>query len=240
MNLYLDLLARCVLGELNHGDDLSLIAEGRFAGDRIDNAGDRHTMAGRKRLENVWACLDAIERDKVQGDLMECGVWRGGTAIFMCGYLRAHNITGRTVWAADSFQGCPKPRLQQDMDDDLSAGVCPILAVPLDRVRDLFARYGLLDERVRFLQGWFAGTLPGAPVEHLALLRIDADLYESTRDALTAMYDRVSPGGFVIVDDYGCIPACREAVDEFRRERGIREPLEVIDWTGVFWRRCRR
>jgi O-methyltransferase len=123
------------------------------------------------------------------------------------------------------------------MPEDLSVEACPTLAVPLERVRELFARYGLLDDRVRFLPGWFADTLPRAPIERLALLRIDADLYESTGDALAALYDKVSSGGFVIVDDYGCIPACRTAVDEFRAARGIQEPLEIIDWTGVFWRR---
>ncbi|HET8548963.1 MAG TPA: TylF/MycF/NovP-related O-methyltransferase [Bryobacteraceae bacterium] len=237
MSRYLDLLARSVLGELDPEEDLTLIADGRFAGDRIENAGRRQTMIGRKRLENVWRCLDSVLHDRIPGDLIECGVWRGGAVIFMRGYLAAHDVTDRIVWAADSFRGCPKPRLPQDTPEDLSADACPSLAVSLDRVRDLFVRYGLLDDRVRFLPGWFADTLARAPIDRLALLRVDADLYESTLDVLDALYEKVSPGGFVIVDDYGCIPACREAVNDFRAARHIREPLEIIDWTGVFWRR---
>ena len=108
---------------------------------------------------------------------------------------------------------------------------------PLDTVRELFARYDLLDDQVRFLPGWFRDTLPSAPMARLALLRIDGDLYESARDALAALYRRVSPGGFVIVDDYRCIPACRQAVDEYRQLEGITAPLREIDWTGVFWQK---
>ena len=90
----------------------------------------------------------------------------------------------------------------------------------------------------KFLRGWFRDTLPRAPLERLALLRIDGDLYESTRDALAALYPRLSAGGFVIVDDYGCIPGCRQAVDEYRQREGIATPLRAIDWTGVFWQKA--
>jgi hypothetical protein len=104
-------------------------------------------------------------------------------------------------------------------------------------VQDLFARYDLLDDQVRFLPGWFKDTLPRAPIERLALLRIDGDLYESTWDALSMLYPRLCVGGFVIVDDYYCIPACRQAVDEYRQRAGITTPLEAVDWTGVFWQK---
>lgn len=215
-----------------------LAAAGRFLDDSLDNLGYRHTMIGRLRLENVAACLEAIRRRGVPGDLMECGVWRGGTTVFMRGFLKAHGIADRTVWVADSFHGPPPPSLPQDLAEDLSAARRPALAIPLETVRDLFSRYGLLDDQVRFLPGWFKDTLPRAPVGSLALLRLDADLYESTRDALNALYPKVSPGGFVIVDDYHCIPGCRQAVDEYRQAEGVAAPLERVDWTGVFWQKA--
>jgi O-methyltransferase len=108
----------------------------------------------------------------------------------------------------------------------------------LDDVKDNVRRYGLLDHRMVFLEGWFRDTLPSAPVERLALLRLDGDLYESTLVALESLYDRVSPGGFIIVDDYGAIAPCRQAVHDFRAARGIVEPLRPIDWTGAYWRRA--
>ena len=165
---------------------------GRFVDDLLENLGHQHTMIGRVRLENVAACLDSIRRAGVPGDLIECGVWRGGTTVFMRGFLKAFGITDRAVWVADSFAGPPPPSLPQDADEDMSAARYPMLAIPMEAVQELFARYDLLDGQVRWLPGWFKDTLPRAPIERLALLRIDGDLYESTRDALTALYPRVS------------------------------------------------
>ena len=84
---------------------------------------------------------------------------------------------------------------------------------------------------------WIGSVMPHAPMERLAILRLDGDLYESTMDALRALYDRVSEGGFVIVDDYGVFENCRTAVADFRAARGITEPIQDIDGSGVFWRR---
>lgn len=210
---------------------------GRFLDDRVENLGFQPTMIGRLRLENLEQCLAAVLHDGIAGDVMECGIWQGGAVLFLRGYLKAHGITDRLVWAADSFAGVPPSRLPQDAGEDLCAATHPNLAVPLHRVQALFERYGLLDDRVRFLEGLFRDTLPTAPINRLALLRIDADLYESTRDALSALYAKVEPGGLVIVDDYGCIPGCRQAVDEHLARYDPAVELQTIDWTGVYWRK---
>ncbi|MBV8166506.1 MAG: TylF/MycF family methyltransferase [Alphaproteobacteria bacterium] len=196
-----------------------------------------HTMMGRKRLDNLHECLDAIVADGVPGDLIETGVWRGGGTIFMRGFLAAHDVTDRRVWVADSFEGLPKPTLAEDAQSNLSKEVAPFLAISLDEVKALFERYGLLDDQVQFLKGWFRDTLPGAPIERLALLRLDGDLYESTMDALVPLYDKLSPGGFVIVDDYGALPQCKLAIDEFRADRDIIDRLYPIDGAAIFWRK---
>jgi O-methyltransferase len=164
-------------------------------------------------------------------------VWRGGATIFMRGYLAAHGITDRTVWVADSFAGLPPPTLAQDAGHDYSAAVAPILAISREEVEGLFRRYDLLDRQVKFLQGWFKDTLPTAPIDRLAVLRLDGDLYESTMDALNALYAKVSAGGFVIVDDYHDIDPCKQAVDEFRARYGVTDPITDIDWSGVYWRK---
>jgi O-methyltransferase len=196
-----------------------------------------HTMIGRKRLENIEHCLDRVRMDNIPGDVIETGVWRGGATIFMRGYLLAHGIADRTVWVADSFEGLPKPTMAQDAGYDFSAERMPILAVSLDEVKENFRRYGLLDGQVRFLKGWFKDTLHRAPMKQLSLARLDGDLYESTMDALEAIYEKVVPGGFIIVDDYGDFEPCRQAVDEFREKKNISAALEQIDWSGVFWRK---
>lgn len=197
-----------------------------------------HTMIGRRRLDHLEQCLSTILTDNIEGDLIETGVWRGGATIFMRGFLAAHGVADRIVWAADSFAGLPKPSLPQDAALDLSSEVMPGLAVSLEAVKMLFARYGLLDEQVPFLKGWFKDTLSTAPIERLALLRLDGDLYESTMDALSGLYEKLSRGGFVVIDDYYSCQPCRVATDEFRRDRGITTSITGIDEQAVFWRKA--
>ncbi|MBV8466930.1 MAG: TylF/MycF family methyltransferase [Burkholderiales bacterium] len=196
-----------------------------------------HTMIGIQRIENLHWCLDQVRADSIPGDLIETGVWRGGATIFMRGFLAAHGLNDRSVWVADSFEGLPKTGLAQDRGIDFSKEVHPYLAVGLEEVQALFARYDLLDEQVKFLKGWFKDTLPTAPIERLALLRLDGDLYTSTWDALKHLYPKLSPGGFVIVDDYFSFPVCQEAVDAYRMRHRIQEPLVRIDEYSVYWRK---
>lgn len=196
-----------------------------------------HTMIGRKRMDNLEDCMGRILADGIPGDFIETGVWRGGATIFMRGFLKAHGIEDRRVWVADSFAGLPPPSRPEDADYDLSAAHWPSLAVSLEAVQSLFRRYGLLDDKVRFLKGWFRDTLPAAPIERLALLRLDGDLYESTMDALEALYDKLSPGGYVIIDDFLSMPPCAKAVGEFRERLGITDRPTVIDRQGIFWQK---
>jgi hypothetical protein len=198
------------------------------------------TMVGCKRLDNLQFCVESVLADGIAGDLIETGVWRGGSTIFMRAILKAHGVTDRCVWVADSFQGLPRPDAGQypaDVDDPHYQ--FENLAVSLEQVQANFQRYGLLDDQVRFLKGWFKDTLPIAPVEKLAIIRLDGDMYESTMDGLVNLYPKLSPGGFLIVDDYnnGNVPACKKAVHDYREQHGIREEIHSIDWTGVYWQR---
>lgn len=205
--------------------------------DGRDWPADAESMIGLKRMANIRSCVEQALADSVPGDLIETGVWRGGACIFMRAVLKAHGAQDRKVWVADSFQGLPEfdGRYAADIGDQFhSFGE---LAISVDEVKDNFRRYDLLDDQVEFLVGWFADTLPTAPIEQLALLRLDGDMYASTMDALDALYDKVSPGGFVIVDDYGAVPACEKAVHDFRDARGITDPIQEVDWTAAFWRK---
>lgn len=197
---------------------------------------EAETMIGRRRLDQLHACIMDVLKMGVPGDLLEAGVWRGGSAILMCAVLEAYGDRERRVWVADSFSGLPKPdgRYAQDTGD-LHWKFGSVLAIPLDEVKANFERYGMLSERVQFLPGWFKDTLPRAGVERLALLRIDGDMYSSTMDALESLYTRLSAGGYVIIDDYGAVPACRQAVEDYRARQGIEEPLREVDWTAVYW-----
>jgi O-methyltransferase len=200
---------------------------------------EAETMIGLKRLDSLQACCEDVIQRGVPGDLIETGVWRGGGSIFMRAVLAAYGDTRRTVWVADSFQGLPRPDPRYPADAADQWWTFAELAVPLETVQANFARYGLLDEQVRFLPGFFKDTLATAPITtQLAILRLDGDMYESTMDALTALYPKLAPGGYCIVDDYFAIAACREAVEAYRAAQGIREPIVQIDWAGGFWQRA--
>lgn len=230
-NALIDRLARRGMVLMNRERiDLGRVAEGS---ERPTNA---ETMIGLKRLDNIQFCVEDVIARGVPGDLIETGVWRGGACIFMRGVLAAHGVTDRTVWVADSFEGLPKPDAAAYPADagDEHWKKSELLAVSVEDVQANFRRYGLLDGQVRFLRGWFKDTLPGQ-VERLAVLRLDGDMYESTIQALDALFPKVSPGGYVIVDDYGAVEGCRQAVDDFRAAHGIGDPLVEIDWGGVYW-----
>lgn len=198
---------------------------------------EAETMIGLDRLENLQDCVTEVLREGVPGDLIETGVWRGGACIFMRAILKAYGDTERIVWVADSFQGLPEPnrvRYPGETDPNLTRGE---FAAGLQQVHDNFQRYGVLDEQVRFLPGWFRDTLPLAPIERIAVMRLDGDLYESTMDSLVNLYPKLSIGGYVIIDDY-ILECCRNAVDDFRRKENIREPLlQTRELEGVYWKR---
>jgi hypothetical protein len=248
--LYLDLLKRSLTDTLfkaepDHGDpgDLGLTLA------RIDHyvRGRAVSMLPLARMDNLQACIETVLQDGVPGDLIETGVWRGGATIFLRGALAAFGDQERRVFVADSFEGLPEPDAEA-YPLEAKAFHGPVIAKAMNRleasladVEANFAAYGLLDARVRFLKGWFKETLPTAPIDRLAVMRLDGDYYESTRDALVHLYGKLSVGGFVIVDDYGedDWTYCRRAVDEFRRERGIDDPLQPVDAACWFWRRTR-
>jgi O-methyltransferase len=200
---------------------------------------DAETMIGLKRLDNLQECVTDVIEKRVPGDLIETGVWRGGACIFMRAMLKAYGELDRTVWVADSFRGLPRPEAHRTEDVEDALWAVPFLAVPMDRVKENFARYGMLDDQVRFLPGWFQDTLPTAPVQQLSIMRLDGDMYDSTMVALNSLYPKLSVGGYVIVDDYHAVRGCKQAVDEFRATHAITDELHQVDWTCRYWRRSR-
>jgi O-methyltransferase len=187
------------------------------------------TMVGWRRLSDLQACVEQVVADGVEGDVIEAGSWRGGASLVMRATLDAHG-DDRALVVADSFQGFPASEAEHAMEYD-------ILVAPLEHVRSAFARLGL-ERGVELLPGFFEQTLAGLAGRPWALLRLDADSYEATRLALDVLYPTLAVGGYVVLDDYGSWPECRRAVEEFRAEHGITEPLEQIDFTGWRWRRA--
>jgi len=194
------------------------------------------TMIGRRRLRNFRTLLaDVIERN-VPGDILEAGVWRGGASIMARAVLRAHEDAARRLFVADSFEGLPPPdpKFQQDAGSDFHEYAD--LAVSLETVKGNFQLFGLLDDRVQFLKGWFRDTMPTAPLSQLAVMRLDGDMYESTIDPLQHLYDKVSAGGWIIVDDY-FLPPCKAAVSDFLGARALAPEIINIDNFGAYFQK---
>jgi O-methyltransferase len=196
------------------------------------------TMIGIKRLDNLEYCVREVVKNGVEGDLIETGVWRGGATIFMKALLNVLRDTTRVVWVADSFEGLPKPNKELYPDDAFDEHYkIDELAISQETVENNFKKYGLLDNRVKFLKGWFKDTLPSAPISKLAVLRLDGDMYESTMDCLVHLYPKVSSGGYVIIDDYEAVKGCKKAVNDYRNKYGIEEELITIDKSAVYWQK---
>lgn len=245
-SLYLDLLESVLLdtiyaSDVSESQHWNQDRAGQTATDREIEEGQywparAHTMIGRRRLRNFRTAIETVIKERVPGDILEAGVWRGGASIYARGVLKALHVTDRKVYVADSFEGLPKPDPRYPADDGDQHWDIDFLRVSLEEVKQNFSAYDLLDEQVIFLEGFFEDTLPNAPISAVSVLRLDGDMYSSTIQILESLYEKVSPGGFVLIDDYNALANCRAAVDDFRSAHGIGETMETVDWTGVYWR----
>ena len=234
---YLDLMRDSLIGRLNEDPPLPASKVEGYKDDFREQGWDwpskAPSMIGARRMDNVRSECERVLQAGIPGDFMETGVWRGGACIMMRAVLSAYGIAGRRVIAADSFAGFPVSSAEADAGFEFQGH--RDFAVPLHEVKAAFARYGLLDAQVVFLEGLFKDTLPAAPVDALAVLRLDGDMYESTKDGLDNLYHKLSPGGTLIADDYYLFEAQRKAVDEFRAAHGISDPIVQIDHFGGYW-----
>ena len=240
-NLYLDMVQRCVINTIyedpNQGFWSPKVFDGQLRELGRDWPSKAHSMIGNRRMSNLRQIVEFVIANNIAGDFIETGVWRGGACIMARAVLKAYGVSDRRVWVADSFCGLPAPNPMYAADVNDQHHAYAELAISLEEVQSNFAKYDLLDGQVIFLKGWFSETLPKAPIEKLAVLRLDGDMYESTIDGLTHLYHKVSDGGFVIVDDFGAVRGCQQAVVDFRTARGIEDPMQNIDNVGIFWRK---
>src|SRR5882672_132321 len=193
-----------------------------------------HTMCSNARLRALHRGVRYVVQNEIRGDLVECGCARGGSAAFMAltlKELRAH----RRLWLFDTFEGLPAPT-QDDPDYNIAklwTGGC---AASVEEVQDFLTGLGV-NNNVEFVSGLFQQSLPRSQVAEIALLHIDGDWYESVKACLEHLYNKVAPGGWIQLDDYGYWKGARRAVDEFLLKRGIRPHLEKVDYSGRVFRK---
>jgi hypothetical protein len=239
-NLYIELLKKSVVDYIyvsNVAGKNQKVSEYEMENGREwpDRA---HTMVGMKRLTNIQFCVEDVLKNNIEGDLIETGVWRGGSTIFMKGVLKVNGDNTRKVFVADSFEGLPPPDPKYPVDNGDIHHTFKYLVVSKEQVESNFKRYDLLDDNVVFLKGFFEHSLPKAPIDKLSILRLDGDMYSSTIQVLDILYDKLSIGGYLIIDDYG-LDGCLKAVTDFRKQRNITEEIMPVDWTGRYWKKLR-
>jgi O-methyltransferase len=195
------------------------------------------TMIGIHRLNNIQELLEDVIERGIKGDVIETGVWRCGASIFMRAILEVHAVTDKKVWVCDSFEGLPLPEPDKYPADKGDAHhTFNFLAISKEAVAANFEKYGLLDEQVCFVKGYFEDTLAHIPAEKFSLLRLDGDMYSSTIVALEELYPKLSSGGYIIIDDFNLSP-CVEAVNDYRKTNEIIAPITDVDGSGAYWRK---
>jgi len=234
---YIDLMIKILVNSIYEDPGITSSGQMTYSRERRAVGGDwpttAHTMVGLARLDNLRDLVERTIREQVPGDYMETGC-----CILMRAILSAYDDRQRKVYVADSFEGLPAPKPEiYPADTNARFHTYTVLAVSETQVRENFAKYDLLDDQVVFIKGLFSDTLPNLAAQTFALLRLDGDMYESTIVALESLYPKLSPGGYIIIDDYGNVAECRKAVDDYRARHGIDAPLIVIDWGGVWWRK---
>ena len=234
---YIDLLKRSITNFHNLGGDTPFeqfrcvkhydVPNGKW---KIGPFARPVTLLSKSQLDLIESAVVRVERDKVPGDFIEAGIWRGGAVILMRAMLDAYRITDRRVFAADSFAGIP---LNTKARGDPVDKWVDRWAASLEDVKGNIRRFGLMDERIVFVVGFFADTLGSLSEERFALVRLDSDSYDSVETSLDHLYPRLSNGGILIIDDWH-LAGCRQAVEDYRARHGIFDPVEIVDGNG-YW-----
>mmetsp|Transcript_23599 Transcript_23599/g.33700 ORF Transcript_23599/g.33700 Transcript_23599/m.33700 type:complete len:396 (-) Transcript_23599:692-1879(-) len=199
-------------------------------------AGD--TMTGSKRLDNVHTLLKDVIENNIPGDYIETGVWRGGSSVLAKAVLEVLDPnSNRNSYVCDSFMGLP-PGDKKLAAKDAGWDNTPYLEVASEIVANNFIKYGLLDSNVIFAKGFFNETMPplAEKITTLSIMRLDGDMYESTVDVLYHLYDKLSIGGYVIMDDWFGFPS-KLACEDFFAVHGFQPDIIPIDGLSAYWRK---
>jgi hypothetical protein len=199
-----------------------------------------YTMVSAMRLINLYQRVQDANRLNLPGDIAECGVWHGGSAAIMGAAVQDDRAFKgkRKLWLFDSFQGLPPPG-KNDGEKEHAFYFEGWCKGDVDKIEQIFHRLDVPWEQATVIPGWFEVTLERAPIEQIAVLHVDADWYDSVKLVLDKLYDRVVPGGFIVIDDYWVWPGCKKAVDDFLQERQLADVrLQNVGKQAVYFRKA--
>lgn len=201
------------------------------------------TMTSPERVFGLVEAVKYITKNKIQGDVVECGVWKGGSMLAIADSLQALNEQSRHLYLYDTFEGMSTPTEKDVSHDNLQAQ--QMLAADADKEKNLVWAYSTLDEvkntmalshypiqNIHYIKGKVEDTIPQNVPEQIALLRLDTDWYESTKHELVHLFPRLVKGGVLIIDDYDYWKGARKAVDEYIEENNLQILLSRMDETG--------
>jgi O-methyltransferase len=230
------------------GLDVRRIAEQQFPPDFDAETRDicklvsPFTMTSPERIFALRQSVQYLVQNNIQGDFVECGVWRGGSMMAVARTLQGLGVTEKNLYLFDTFDGMSAPT-QDDVAFNGESAIellaqsaqkaNPVRAYSaLDEVKRNLLSTGYPAERMFFIEGKVEDTIPAQMPERIALLRLDTDWFESTYHELLHLYPRLSPGGVLIIDDYGHWAGARKAVDRYFAEHNLIPLLHRIDYTG--------
>ncbi len=192
------------------------------------------SMVGVFRLVNIYTCLRDVIENKIEGDFVETGVWKGGSCVMANAVIQEYG-ENRRVHVFDSFEGLPIPYMMQDNGDNHHTISC--LAISEERVKETFLSYDLLTDNVVFRKGWFKDTMQKTEdIEKISILRLDGDMYSSTIEVLEGLYDKVQIGGYIIIDDW-TLKNAKQAVNDFLNKRELIPTIVDIDNVSCYWKK---
>jgi hypothetical protein len=201
------------------------------------------TMTSVPRMYALYQAVRYVVEQSIEGDFVECGVWRGGSCMLMAHTLKALGDTSRTLYLYDTFTGMTRPSehdiRKRDRGEQITRweasqreGYNEWAYAPIDEVRENLRATGYPDDKLVFVAGEVQTTLPETIPERVALLRLDTDWYESTYHEMVHLYPRLAHKGMLILDDYGSFEGARRAVDQYFAENQVGDFLSRIDATG--------
>ena len=197
-----------------------------------------YSMASKQKVDQMEKLVKTVCSDRIPGSIVETGVWKGGMAMWIKSILKYYH-SDKKIWLFDVFDRFPEP---VDQTDKYIHPITSILfenAPTIQSVRDNFIHFNLYNN-INLVKGLFEHTLEITDTGSIAILHLDSDYYDSTLYVLRKMYDRISIGGYVVIDDYGNNwLACKKAVDEFRLERSITDKLFDLGSESVYWKKSR-
>jgi len=202
-----------------------------------------YTMTSPERIVSLCEAAKYVQENKIKGDVVECGVWKGGSMMAVAETFLNSGDTSKNLYLFDTFEGMPPPT-ENDVDiagvtaeslldsEDKAVEESVWCRATLDVVKDALASTGYPDEKLQFVKGMVEETIPQFIPEKIALLRLDTDWYESTKHEMEHLFPRLSKGGVLIIDDYGHWQGARKAIDEYLENNNVRILLNRIDYTG--------